>query len=374
VNLSSPNHENEQRNRLADLIATRAGEIEQRWLDRIKAALGDRELSPTELRNSMSEYLVRLVEGLRQAETVEAGGTSSWDNVARQHAEARVRLGFDIDQLVHEFIVLRQVLFSMLKEEGALLDFRQAGRLADLIEGAIAAAVRSYVTSRDYEARKREAEHVGFITHELRNPLTTAVLGTQQLLRKPGNPSEQRQTLAVVDRNLLRLSELIEGVLLVERDAHALKPQLAVLTLGQLLDQPLSAAKLAAESKGLHLETRFDPNVVVQVDSKLSVSAIDNVIQNAIKFTDIGQVEIVAEDNPNEVVLHVRDSGQGISKEDMRTIFEPFRRGQSGKPGAGLGLAIARRAVEAQGGTIHAESPGGTTGSHFWLTFPKPRH
>jgi signal transduction histidine kinase len=137
--------------------------------------------------------------------------------------------------------------------------------------------------------------------------------------------------------------------------------------------QPLSAAKLATETKGLALDARFDPDVVVQVDEKLSMSAIDNVIQNAIKFTDRGQVAVVAENHPREVVLHVRDSGPGISKEDLSTIFEPFRRGTSKKPGAGLGLAIARRAVEAQGGTIRAES-NDNEGAHFWLTLPKPRH
>lgn len=373
MSLSPSSHEHERREHLADLIMDRSDEIERRWSARIKAGLGDRELSPTELRNSMPEYLVRLAEGLRQAESVEAGGTSSWDNVARGHAEQRVRLGFDIDQLVHEFIVLRQVLFGVIEEHGAMVDLRQAGRLADLVEGAIAAAVKSYVDSRDYESRRKEAEHIGFITHELRNPLTTALLGIQQLLRKPENSSAEAQTLDVVNRNLLRLSELIEGVLIVEKGAHALQPEPTVMTLGQLLDQPLAAAKLAAECKGLHLETRFDPEVVVHVDPRLSVSAIDNVIRNAIKFTDSGEVEVVAEDNANDVVVHVRDSGPGIPEEDLPTIFEPFRRGRSGKPGAGLGLAIARRAIEAQGGTMHAES-GGVRGSHFWLTLPKPRH
>jgi signal transduction histidine kinase len=373
MNVAQSNDEHERREHLADLITNHSAEIEQRWLHRIKAALGDLVLSASELRDSMPEYLDRLADGLRQRETVEAGGTASWENVARKHAETRVRLGFDIDQLVHEFVVLRQVLFDVIDEQDAPAELRQARWLSDLIEGAIAASVKSYVMSRDYQARKQEAEHIAFITHELRNPLTTAVLGTKQLRRKSVAGSDQDRTLDLVDRNLRRLTELIDGVLLVERGAHAHEPRLAVTTLGQLLEQPLSAAKLATETKGLALDARFDPDVVVQVDEKLSMSAIDNVIQNAIKFTDRGQVAVVAENHPREVVLHVRDSGPGISKEDLSTIFEPFRRGTSKKPGAGLGLAIARRAVEAQGGTIRAES-NDNEGAHFWLTLPKPRH
>jgi signal transduction histidine kinase len=356
------------------MITARSEEIERRWLERVEARLHGRVISPTELRNSMDAYLARLADGLRQRGTVEAGGSSSWDNVAREHAETRVRLGFDIDQLVHEFIVLRQVLFEMIDEvHGQLVDVRQRGRLADLVEGAIAAAVKSYVTSRDYEPRKREAEHVGFITHELRNPLTTAVLGVHQLRREPAAGPRRDQTLDLVERNLRRISELIEGVLLVEGGAHALKPKLTTMTLGELLEQPVSAAKLAAETKGIRFVALFDGDVVLHADPKLCASAIDNVIQNAIKFTDQGEVAISAEEKENEVALHVRDTGPGISAENLATIFEPFRRGSATKPGSGLGLAIARRAIEAQGGTIGVDSDG-KSGTHFCLTLPKATH
>jgi len=77
----------------------------------------------------------------------------------------------------------------------------------------------------------------------------------------------------------------------------------------------------------------------------------------------------VAEDRDGFTV-HVRDTCDGISKEEIRTIFEPFNRGTTGKSGTGLGLAIARRAVEAQGGTIQVES-GEPSGCHFWITLPK---
>ncbi len=373
MNLGPSKNEQDHRERLANVIARRAKDIEERWLEKVRADLPVRKLSPSELRDSMPEYLVRLAESLRQSDSAEEGGSASWANVAREHAETRVRLGFDIDQLVREFVLLRRVLFDIIEEEGVAVDFRQGARLADLIEGAIEAAVQSYVKSRDCELRKREAEHVAFITHELRNPLTTAILGANQLRRPSTSRVEQGQLLDIIDRNLRRLSDLIEGVLLVEKSVHEIKPELTVTSLGQLLAATLPAAKLAAEAKNVRLETRFDPDLVVQVDPKLSTSAIDNVVQNALKYTDRGEIRLVVEDHGNEVVLHVYDSGSGIDEEDMRRLFEPFHRGASTKPGSGLGLAIARRAVEAQGGTIHGESKK-DEGSHFWLSLPKPRH
>ena len=90
---------------------------------------------------------------------------------------------------------------------------------------------------------------------------------------------------------------------------------------------------------------------------------------NAAKFTDRGRVEVMVEDDGDELIVHFRDTCQGLSPEELRTIFEPFERGATRKAGTGLGLAIARRAVEAQGGSIGAESPG-QAGCHFWLRIP----
>jgi signal transduction histidine kinase len=374
VSASDRDLQRAKRTQVADAIIKRRGDIDTRWLDRVAKTLPRGDVSTSELRDSMPVYLLRLAEGLRNEGTVELGGASSWTNVAREHAETRVDLGFDIDHLVREFIVLRQVLEEVLEEEHVLTESRQAELLADLIEGAIAAAVKSYVDSRDFQIRKQEAEHIGFIAHELRTPLTNAALGIVQLRRSSNLPQDQGRVLSLVERNLRRLAELIDGVLLVERDAHALKPQLAQISLRKVFEDTVSAAKLAAEAKGLHLETHFDPDVVVQVDPRLTASAIDNVVQNALKYTDEGGIDLDVEDHVGEVVVHVRDSGPGLSHQDLLTIFEPFRRGDSGtgKVGSGLGLAIARRAIEVQGGTIHVESEQGR-GSHFWLTLPKPR-
>jgi hypothetical protein len=106
------------------------------------------------------------------------------------------------------------------------------------------------------------------------------------------------------------------------------------------------------------------------LDPVLTRAAVQNLVENAVKYTDEGLVELSLEDRPREVVIHVRDTCHGVSPEELETIFEPFSRGHSRKPGTGLGLAIARRSIEAQGGRIQAESPG-DRGCHFWITLPK---
>src|SRR5438309_1295910 len=84
---------------------------------------------------------------------------------------------------------------------------RWASQLADLIEAAIATAVRSYTESRDYQARRQEAEHIGFVTHELRNPLTTATLAASQLQKDGALPTAQPQVLELLSKGLVRIKE-----------------------------------------------------------------------------------------------------------------------------------------------------------------------
>jgi signal transduction histidine kinase len=88
-----------------------------------------------------------------------------------------------------------------------------------------------------------------------------------------------------------------------------------------------------------------------------------------VKFTDEGSVDVEVEKTNEGIAIHVRDTCPGISPEELSTIFEPFKRGSLNKPGSGLGLAIARQAIEAQGGSIGAESEL-EDGCHFWIKLP----
>jgi signal transduction histidine kinase len=342
----------------------------------VQAHVENKAIGLTDLRNAMPDYLTSLIRTLRETSgTVEQGGAAAWAVIAREHAVTRVRLGFDIEQLVHEFIVLRQILFDVAREEGLLDEERHMSRLADLVESAVATAVKSYVDSRDYTARRLEAEHVGFITHELRNPLTTADLMASRLRKQLPLTSTQEREFDILIRSLDRLRDLIDSVLLVERlNANEVKAQSREATLGETLSLPLDAARASAAAKGVQLDVDVVPNIVVYVDVNLTQSVISNLLDNAVKYTDEGVVRIVVTDAPRHVVLHVYDNCEGLSAEELKTIFEPFRRGaHTTKPGTGLGLAIARRAVEAQGGTIAAESDT-ERGCHFWFTMPKARH
>jgi two-component system sensor histidine kinase ResE len=136
----------------------------------------------------------------------------------------------------------------------------------------------------------------------------------------------------------------------------------------------VETARIAADAKGLVLRPEYDRRLHVRADRELAASAIQNLLDNAVKYTDAGEVRLVAEPAADHITLHVLDNCPGLSEEELRIVFEPFERGRTrGKPGTGLGLAIAQRAIEAQGGTIGAESPG-ERGCHFWIALPRSVH
>jgi signal transduction histidine kinase len=356
---------------LGELIRQHAAEIERRWLERVQRdVLRSPGVELTELRDGMPDYLQALVQQLTGSspgglvQQAEAG----WAVVAREHGITRVRLGFDISQLLHEFVVLRQVIRAVASEQG-LATAGPEGVLADLLDGAIAEATRAYVAARDQELRRMQAANIGFLTHELRNPLLTARLAADRV-RETRTP-EQEQSIAVLDRALGRLAELIEGVLLTQRlEAGEVERRPVPIKLGDLLDPALQAAGHEADRKGVAFHARYDPQLALELDPLLTRSAIQNLVDNAVKFTDHGEVEVKVEDQDDRWALHVRDSCEGLSPEELGTIFEPFRRGNTSKAGTGLGLAIARRAIEKQGGTIQAESTW-PRGCHFWISLPK---
>ena len=356
------------RERLRRIIEQRTEEIERRWLARVQQDIVKQPgVELTLLRDGMPDYLIELTKVLGNgADPLDHRAESAWARVARDHGITRVRIGFDIGQLVHEFIVLRRTIQEVVREEDPSLG--PADILAELLEAAIAVAVQAYVDARDFESRRAQAANVGFLTHELRHPLSAASLAAARL-RRSATP-EQESALAILDRGLHRLSELIDGVLMTEKlEAGEITIAPTQTTLGQLME-PVETLRGPAEQKGLRFRTEYDPDLSLAVDVDLTRSVLQNLAENAVKYTDDGEVKISIKDAGDDVVVDVRDTCKGLSPEELATIFEPFKRGRTDKTGTGLGLAIARRAVEAQGGSIHAESPG-PSGCHFSVRLPR---
>jgi signal transduction histidine kinase len=364
-------YEESQRNQVADAIERHTAEIVARWLEQVRREADAAHVSLTDLQDGISEYLHRLATLLRGHDPIARVAASAWSDIAREHALTRVRLGFDVTQLVHEIVTLRRLTAHLLRDEG-LLSFQAIELLTDLIDAAMTASLQSYVDFRDHAARRVEAEHIGFLTHDLKNPLGVVMVASEQLCEHARTP-EQRKLCETIERNVGRLRKMIDEVLTTERlQAGAIESRPIDFTLHELFEDSLASFKRRAQEKHIGLDLELDPNIEIHADPTLTLSAVENLLDNAIKYTDAGTVRLDVEVQPTEVVFHVRDECGGLSPHQLEVIFEPFKRAHQTKPGAGLGLSITRRAIEAQGGTVHAESS--PAGCHFWFTLPVHQH
>jgi signal transduction histidine kinase len=232
--------------------------------------------------------------------------------------------------------------------------------------------------SRQLElASQHKSQFLANMSHELRTPLN-AILGYTELIIDNiyGEvPDKARTTLERIQSNGKHLLGLINDVLdLSKIEAGQLNLTLTDYSVKDVVHNVFGAVESLANNKKLALKVEIAPNLPpAHGDERRLTQVLLNLVGNAIKFTDEGEVAIKASSANGSVTVAVRDTGPGISQADQAKIFEEFQQADSSttkeKGGTGLGLAIARRIVEMHGGRLWVESEPGR-GSTFSFTVP----
>jgi signal transduction histidine kinase len=226
-------------------------------------------------------------------------------------------------------------------------------------------------------ASEHKSQFFANMSHELRTPLN-AVLGYTELIVDGlyGDiPDKAKEVLDRVQVNGRHLLGLINDVLdLSKLEAGQLKLSLEDYSMKSVVDSVVATTGSLAQSKGLGLKATVTDNLPPGLgDERRLTQVLLNLVGNAIKFTDTGEVEIRASASNGSFSVAVRDTGPGIAPQDQRRIFEDFQQVDNSstryKGGTGLGLAISRRFVEMHGGSLTVESALGT-GSTFHLSIP----
>jgi two-component system OmpR family sensor kinase len=197
------------------------------------------------------------------------------------------------------------------------------------------------------------------VSHELRSPLARlqAAIG---LARQ--SPEKLEATLDRIEREAARLDRLLGEVLTLARleTATGVQPRETV-DFGEIVAAAVEDARFEAEASGRKVAFAGQVEATLQGKPELLHRAVENVVRNAIKFAPAGsEIDVAMQrlDAPVRVQLVVRDRGPGVREAHLSRIFEPFFRGElpADGNGYGLGLAIARRAIEAHGGSIRARN------------------
>lgn len=216
--------------------------------------------------------------------------------------------------------------------------------------------------------KEKEAFKNAFIanfSHELRDPLS-GILTFSDILKKTGLNDEQHNYLRVLDSSTYYLKQLIEDILDISKIESG-KTEIVVqpFNLLELLNEIAQVYKAKSEQKGLEFITEFNDNLpkIIGGDKVRLRQVLSNFLSNAIKFTEEGSVTFKAELNQTRarkanINFEVKDTGIGISEENLNTIFESFKQLNTSHKykGSGLGLAIAKHFVELSGSTISVNS------------------
>jgi signal transduction histidine kinase/CheY-like chemotaxis protein len=230
------------------------------------------------------------------------------------------------------------------------------------------------------EAQKAKAAFLAKVSHEFRTPLNM-IIGLADLIVETPQvygedlPPRLLEHLEIVTRNCRHLSRMVDDVLdLSQIDAGRMALHREWVDLGQITENALSLVRPLTSRKGIALSVSVPEDLRdVYCDRVRIAQVIVNLLTNAARFTDSGEIRVSAVQSDGHVTIGVRDTGPGICEEDAARIFEPFcqgtgeRRPETG--GSGLGLTISKQFVELHGGRMWLETEVGR-GSEFLFQLP----
>ncbi|GAA1137898.1 sensor histidine kinase [Nesterenkonia lutea] len=236
--------------------------------------------------------------------------------------------------------------------------------------------------TEEHHLLRAQHEIIATVSHEMRTPLTSIVgfadftEDALQELPVSAAREDSLEQLSVIRRNAERLSKLVEDLLLEQQAVVGrLTLDMRSLDLEELVADCVKGFHPLAVTRGISLETQLESSVPVIADSLRLAQVIDNLISNALKYTQTGgHVTVTAGTVPEGaegVFVQVSDDGPGMSQKEASQVFTPFYRApaarQSATAGAGLGLALSQSIIEAHGGSITVRSAPGE-GSRFRFT------
>jgi two-component system phosphate regulon sensor histidine kinase PhoR len=219
---------------------------------------------------------------------------------------------------------------------------------------------------------KMKADFVANVAHELKTPLT-AIKGFVETLEDESHL--EKQHLAIIKRNVERLTYIVSDLLLLSKlESKEQKLQIEEVNLARMVENLLKIFEKQLQQKGIDLKLNVPESLRIKADPFWLEQIFINLVDNAIKFTEGGQIGIDINSENENIKIKIRDTGMGIPKEDLPRIFERFFVGDKSRSrkvsGTGLGLSIVKHAVLAHNGKIDVESKI-KEGSKFIITLPK---
>ena len=359
-------------------------------IERCKAKVAKRPwraATPAQLANGIPIFIDQLTRTLgaeengQAAESKRISGASGGDALmqseigasATVHGGELLQLGFSVDAVVHDYGDLCQAITDLAVESDTPFTVDEFRTLNRCLDNAIADAVIAFGEQRDArEAGARTAaenERLGVLVHELRNVLQTATLAFQAL--EFGLLPVGGATGALVRRCLTSLATMLgDSMSQVRGVANPVAGE--IFSVAEFIADAARAAGLDAAARGCSFAVSLvDPFLGISGDREHLLAALANLLQNAFKFTHSGtQVGLNTRANGTRILIEISDHCGGLPHGATETMFRPFTQAGEDRSGLGLGLSIARRAIETDGGILGVRDVPGT-GCVFIMDMPQ---
>ncbi|RYZ07147.1 MAG: HAMP domain-containing histidine kinase [Comamonadaceae bacterium] len=347
-------------NNRSELIARCTAAVAQR---RSRKATAD------QLKNGIPMFLDQLIRTLRAEEggdevrSAAISGAKGGDATALSeigvsataHGKALLQLGYSVDQVVHDYGDLCQAITTLAVERDAPFGVDEFRTLNRCLDNAIADAVVEFGAERDASIARGQLadrnESLGFLVHEVRNAVHTATLAVRAL--ETSNLPISGATGNLLKRSLAAVSSLLETAM-SELRAESPSPHREVFSLAAFISEAEQIAGLQALGQGCRfVVSDVDPEIALSGERQLLLGAVINLLQNAFKFTrPHTAVSLRAYASGSRAFITIKDHCGGLPSGVATSIFQAFYKAGADQSGLGLGLTIARRSVEADGGKL----------------------
>jgi signal transduction histidine kinase len=327
-------------------------------IKRCRANVARRKIpTPTEaeINHGVPLFLDQLVGTLRSGTCNPEINTS-----AGLHGHDLLLKGFTVSQVVHDYGDVCQTITELAVETKAPIsthDFHTLNKcLDDAIAGAVTMYQREVQQSGLDDAAKSGNERMGFLVHELRNLLNTAIIAFEVL--KTGNVGVSGSTGAVLNRSLLGLRHLIAGSLDEVRLTTAVKKRARILV-SVFIEDVAAAATLEAAARGITLiVSPVQEGLAIEADQPILAAVVGNLLQNAFKFTrPHTTVTLKVGASADRVLIEVQDECGGLpGGGDAKEQVPAFEQRGADRTGLGLGLAFCRWGADANGGRLYTRN------------------
>jgi signal transduction histidine kinase len=359
---------------LASVLRERKNTVVSRWKAVVGELAGAARLDASTLRDHIPQFLDEMITAIASRNDSAVVGTSGLGSPL-EHGAQRLAAGFNIKEVVEEYNILRSAVLDVAEEAGLQLTADECRVVNRIIDDAIAGAVDVFAREQASELQRQREEHLAFVAHDVRTPLNAINLIATVLSEQLDPESrELGEMLNALQRNVQRIDELVQHILKESQNQKApdglnlVRREIDLWPLVQQLVQDLQPVAAAARIKIRNLVPR---QLILNADATLMARALQNIVDNAIKFAPGGDIEIGAKENAAGTECWVQDNGAGIAPERLKSIFDKHETDADPvRAGFGLGLAIFKRIIEGHGGKISVQSQPGK-GATFRFSIPK---